>query len=373
MTTNRIAEPSAAGYVVNEDFQRSAHISLGGVILNGDSLLAKNWNTQPSAATPSRVGRLATHNITANSLLPGMVFYSDGWNDPAWNGAFTAIDVTANTVTAAISESASAAPGAGAFTPGYVLPQRNALGWFNWCEWIAGVTYGPISMASRGARTLSNIAAGFEAYVASADADVILQGGGTNDAINLTPISESDNALTYMIRRARELGKTMILQTVIPQRGKSAAVNGAILALNKMIRQKSAYYGLPLVDLYALTVEAASLDAQAALINADGVHQLAALSQLIPPVLNPILQARCPYERINLPVTTSDLLGTNASSNNLIDGFFAGTGGTEAGGADGDTATGWTLTNAGLTTCTGSKGAPGVGASQIVTIDCSPH
>jgi hypothetical protein len=345
--------------------------SAGGIILNGDSLLAKNWNTASSASTPSQTGGVATHNITSSSLLPGMVFHSAGWDDPLWNRDFTALTVAANTVTTEIDPAASVAPGTGDFNPGYVLPQLNALGWFNWCEWTSGNSYGQVVNASRGSRTLAEIAAAFDANVAASTCDVILQGGGTNDSATNEPLANSEAALVSMILRAQRLGKLMILQTVPPRRGKAASQNQSILALNNMIRAKSRFYRLPLVDLYALGVETASLDMQSAYINADGDHQLAAFSQVVAPVLNPILAKYLAYERIAIPITTSDTIGTSTSSNNLIDGFFAGTGGTEAGGATGDTATGWTLTNSSLASCVGSKGTSGTGASQIVTVSAA--
>ncbi len=343
----------------------------GGIVLNGDSIFARTWQVGAPASAPTQTGGVATHVVNSHGLMPGHTFFFGHAADPLWNREFTVATVTdVNTFTTAIDPRASATAVVGDYPLAYLLPSRTPIGFVSWLESFAQRDYSPITVASRGSRELSEQAADFDQFVAPNLPAVYLHGGGTNDALNAVPLATSAAADEEMVRKALALGASVIIFTVPPLGATStdAQVN-AVMALNVSRRALAARLRVQLFDLWALWVAPTTGRANTAYIDPDNVHFLAIAYQAAAAVLEPMIYKLGAAKDIALPVTTSDLNSVFSGSNNIFDGFFAGVGGNEAGGALGDTATGWTLTATGLAV-TGSKGTPtpAVGASQILTI-----
>jgi len=339
-----------------------------GLLLDGDSLAEQNWNALPITSA-SQVGGIAT--VTATSLLPavGSRLKIGNYADPLWNGFFTCLTESGGTVTFAISPAASAIPSLGTRSQATIAAdtQRTASGDYIWAEMLNGVNYTFMDNVAYGGRVLTEILADSPSTIGNYRNCLIDFNGGTNDPKNAVALATSSAALEAYIVYARSLGHVVLLNTVpfLGSSANTAAIRLATLSLNKEYKRLALKYGCPLYDKFAALCDPAASNSLAANIDSsDGIHLTPTGAKINGAAKAPIYAAFLPTRPVNLPATTTDTIGTNSTSMNIMDGFFAGTGG--SGGA-GSIATGWTLAPTTITV-TGSKGSGAVGATQILTL-----
>lgn len=345
-----------------------------GVIIDGDSLMARNWNEQ-AISSAARSGAVATATFNSHGVPIGSDVVIHGYDDPLWNGTKTVTAITTNTFSFAISESSESAPTTGLHTPTFLArAHRRHDGYFNWAEWLSGKDYNLAFNCARGARLLSEINSDFDGTVAAqSPGGVYILQGGTNDCNQAIATATSCAEMESIIQKAQRRGLSVILATVPPFVGatNTTAKANAFLALNKEIRKFARTYRCKVLDVYAMCVDPASATAAgvtAYVDTSDSIHLTPTFCKIVGAELYAMLDNLGLGSPIQLPSSLGDISSVLTSSNNVLDGLFAGIGGTESGGATGDTATGWTLANASIATVTASKGTGTVGASQIVTV-----
>ena len=352
------------------------HTSLS-VVIDGDSLMSRNWNEQVITSA-SQVAGVATITFNSHAVPQGGEVVVHGYLDPRWNGTKTVTAITTNTFSFAIDSSAEASPTTGLHTPNFMIrSQRRHDGYYNWAEMASGKDYNLAFNCARGARLLSEIAADFPYTVAaqSAGGVYILQ-GGTNDCNQAVATATSSAAAESIIQMAQARGLNVIVATIPPFVGatNTTARANAFLALNKELRRLARTYRCKVLDVYDMIVDPASATAAGTsgyIDTSDSIHLTPAACKLIGTELYPMLDKFGLGSPIQLPSSLGDISSVLASSNNVLDGLFAGTGGSAAGGATGSVATGWTVTNSSIGTVTCSKGTGAVGASQIVDVSGS--
>lgn len=347
-----------------------------GVSYNGDSFEARTWNESVAFdGTPSQSNGIATWPKNNHAILPNQSMYISGYTDDRWNGRFTVLNegYAANSFKTAIDPSAPQSPTAGLHAVVMDPPQRTPSGPYSWVEYKTGLDFGFRGvMMARGGRLLSQMDAEWERDAAYVTGRVVMiQGGGTNDPKGGVAPTSSIASIRSMCAKNRRRGWETILCTVPPLAG-AANTSDTIqktLELNSYIWQLGLELGLPVWDLYSIAVDPATSAIKAIYVDTDNIHVNPRFWQAAEPTLTLILQRKgLAGMPIQLPATIADTIGVNSGSSNVMDGFFAGTGGAVAGTAvDNGIATGWTLT--GVTAAfEGSKGTGAAGASQIVTV-----
>lgn len=342
---------------------------LVGLLLDGDSLSAQNHNELSPLTGAAQTGGTATITVSGLTAVPGQRIKLGNFGDPRWNGIFTILTAAGTTSTFAIDPAADASPGIGSRSQAVcsLLSQRTASGDYVWAEMVNGVNYTLIDNVALGGRTLAEINEDFASGPGRYRACLIDFCGGTNDPKNGIATAVSSAALEAYIVKAIARGHKVLLNTVPALAGaaNTADVKAKTLALNAEIRRLAIAYRQPLFDRYTALINPASADTLAANIDSsDNIHLTPTGARICGVGKAAIYAAHVPTRRVALPATTSDTIGTITTSANIIDGFFAGTGG--SGGA-GSVATGWTLAPTTITV-TGSKGSGSVGATQILTL-----
>lgn len=352
---------------------------VSGIVLDGDSLAARNWN-ELSITSASQTAGVATIAATSFGAAVGSTVVVNGYSDERWNGAKTALLASLGTFSFVIDPAADASPTAAVTPAGTTVraptvitrTQRRYEGSYVWAEAESGINYNLLFNCARGGREISQINADFEKTVGLFPRSLIVFEGGTNDCNRAIATATSSAALEAYILKARAQGSLIILTTVPPfgPVGNTVEKAGAVIKLNAEIRRLAGVYGLPVVDRYAALVDPAGSNGVGLAANfdsLDGIHLSGAGAQAVGALLQPVLASYVAGIPIALPRVTGDTVGVLSASNNLLDGFFAGTGGSATGTAVGSVATGWALVGT-TAAFSGSKGTPGVGASQIVNL-----
>ena len=349
-----------------------------GVVLDGDSLSARNWN-ELAITSASRTGTTATILATGFGAVAGSTVVVNGYSDERWNGPKTALLAPAGTFLFKIDPNADGVPtaavnpaGTTARSPTVITAtQRRCEGSYVWCEATSGINYGLVFNCARGGREISQINADFAYTVGAYPGELIIFEGGTNDANRGIATSVSSAALEDYIVKCLAQGSLLILTTVPPfgAAANTVAKAGAVIALNAEIRRLAGVYGLPVADRYTALIDPAGANGVGLAVNydSDGIHLSGAGAKAVAAVLQPVLATYQGGMPIAIPQSTGDTVGVLSASNNLLDGFFAGTGGSATGTAVGSVATNWALVGT-TAAFAGSKGAVSVGASQIVDL-----
>jgi hypothetical protein len=339
-----------------------------GLLVAGDSLGGQNSNEQ-QILTLSRSGIYGT--VTASSLVAPVgsrIKIGNVTSDPRWNGFFVVDTAWTGGARFIVPADLDAAPTTTRTQMNVtVVPQRTASGDYVMAEMTSGKNFTFVDNVAVGARTLEQIDADFEQFEGKYQNLLVDLNGGTNDARNGVATAVSSAALESYIRKCMGRGHIVLLNTVPPLYGaaNTAAVQQTTLSLNAEVKRLAIKYGLPLYDKYAALVDPATAALLVANVDtSDNVHLTPTACRINGIAKALIYAAYVPSRRISLPATTSDTIGQITTSSNILDGFFAGTGG--SGGA-GSIATGWTLTPTTITV-TGSKGVGSVGATQILTL-----
>jgi hypothetical protein len=346
------------------------------VAITGDSLEARhNVNVDTSGFTAAAANGVATISQTGHAVPPGTVIHMGGWSDPLWNGWFTVrvSGMTANAFTFAIDPAASASPSAGDYTPNYVAPSmRMYNGAMNWSEWLTGLDFNYKNIAI-GSRKLAQIASEFLEDIAVVGVPgTLIIGGGTNDCNQAVATATSSAALESLIQQAQGLGIQVIVWATPPfaAPATTTAKANAVLALNTEKRRLCRLYDCVYWDRYELLADPASsgLLLSGMFDSSDGIHLTPLADKLTAETFAiPYFIGNGAGKAIPLISCTGDLVGTLTSANN-IHPVMTGTGGTESGGATGDTITGWTLANSSLTSVTASVAAANVNSKQVVDV-----
>jgi len=341
-----------------------------GLLLDGDSLSAQDWNELPITSA-TQTGGIATVAATGLTAPVGSRVKLGNYSDALWNGFFTVLTQNngAGTVTFAINPLAAATP---SFSPRSQATitcdvHRTASGDHVWAEMVNGVNYTYMDNVAVGGRTLAEILADAPYTIGQYRNCLIDFNGGTNDPKNGISNAVSSAAMEAYLVLARSYGHTTLVNTVPPLAGaaNTAAVQQLTLSLNKEYKRLALKYECPLYDKYAALVDPAAAAMKSGNFDSsDNIHLTPTGAKINGTAKAAIYAAFLPTRPINLPGTTSDTIGTVNTSMNIMDGFFAGTGG--SGGA-GSIATGWTLAPTTITV-TGSKGSGSVGATQILTL-----
>jgi hypothetical protein len=346
------------------------------VAITGDSLEARhNVNIDTSGFTAAAAGGIATISQTGHAVPPGTVIHMGGWSDPLWNGWFTVrvSGMTANAFTFAIDPAASASPSAGDYTPNYVAPSmRMYNGAVNWSEWLTGLDFNYKNIALGSRKLSSDCIRIFDRYRGSWHSGYVdcrrrderLQSGCAT--------ATSSAALETIIQQAQGLGIQVIVLATPPfaAPATTTAKANAVLALNTEKRRLCRQYDCVYWDRYELLADPASsgLLLSGMFDTSDGIHLTPLADKLTAETFAiPYFTGNGAGKAIPLISCTGDLVGTLTSANN-IHPVLTGTGGTESGGATGDTITGWTLANSSLTSVTASVAAANVNSKQVVDV-----
>lgn len=345
--------------------------ALSGLLYEGDSLAAHGYFEGNPTCTA--VGGVGSVLMTASvPQVGGQIKIGNVTNDIRWNGFHDVLAASGNTATIAVPTDIAATATTTRSQITASLPhQRSASGAHNWAEWIDGKVYPLTANLAIGGRVLTEIVADFYTQGPGLYRNMLVDfDGGTNDPKNAIDPAVSAAAYEAFVSNCRDCGHRVICNTVPALYGaaNTADTQQKTLQLNKEIRRIAVQYGMELVDRYALLQDPATAAILVANVDtADNIHLTPAAAKILGAAKALIYAKYLPTRSVNLPATTSDTIGTITTSNNIIDGFFAGTGG--SGGA-GSIATGWTLAPTTMTV-TGSKGTGTVGATQILTLSGS--
>jgi hypothetical protein len=273
-----------------------------------------------------------------------------GWTDSHWNGNFTVLTqgCTTNQFQFAVSPAADEVPTAGSFTPNYTNPtMRRPDGFLNWAMFSSGLDFGEIYNAALGSRTMADIAAAFGTDVMPLGPGVLIQGGGTNDALGAVATATSLAALESIIQMAQQVGFRVVLLTVPPLTS-STTVASAILAYNKGLRALAKTYKCVVWDWYEIMADPASAAggvASGMIDTTDSTHPTPLAHKMLGEIYAAPYLADIGFGTpINLIKSAGDVIGTLTGSDN-IHPIMTGTGGGVTGtGASGVSLTGWSLT-----------------------------
>lgn len=341
-----------------------------GVLIDGDSLGAQNWTELQVTGAITQAAGTASLTTTSLSSTPGGRVKVGNYGDSRWDGEFTVATLAGTTITFPIDANADVAPSFGTRSQGVINQplQRTASGDYVWAEMVNGTNYSLIDNVAIGGRVLTEILSDAPFTIGRYTGCLIDFCGGTNDPKNGVSLAVSSAAMESYIQYAISCGHTVLINTVPPLYGaaNTAGVQQATLSLNKEFKRLAIAYNQPLYDKYAALVDPATAALLAANADtSDNIHLTPTAARICGTAKASIYANFVPTRRINLPATTSDTIGTISTSQNIMAGFFTGTGGATSGSASGSIATGWTL--GGTLAAVGSKGSGTVGSTQIIT------
>ena len=340
-----------------------------GLLLDGDSLSARNSN-ELQVTSLTRSGTVGSVTASALSSAVGAVIrIGNVTNDPNWNGNYVVTGFSGTTATFACgSDLSTPASTTRSQITVNVLTQKRADGDLVWAEMLNGVNYAFTANVAIGGRVLTEILADFDTLGPGLYSGCLIDFcGGTNDPKNGVATTVSSAAMEAYIIKAIVRGHRVLINTVAPLAGaaNTSDVQVKTLALNAEYRRLAALYKQPLYDKYAALVDPATAAIKSGNFDtSDNIHVTPTGCRIAGTGKAAVYTANLPWRPVAIPGTISDTIGVIAGSANILDGFFAGTGGT---GGAGSVATNWTLTPTTLTV-TGSKGAGSVGATQVLTL-----
>lgn len=339
-----------------------------GLLIGGDSFGALNWG-ELSILTLTQSRGLATLVATSLTAAPGMrVRVGNVTSDKRWNGFYTVKSVASSTITFDCNPTLDPAPTTTRSQMTVNLSeQRTANGEYVWAEAVNGVSYRLVDNVGIGARRLTEMVEDFDLFEGKYTNCLIDFCGGTNDPRNSISTAVSSDAIEKYILKALGRGHRVLLNTVPALAGaaNTALIQQLTVALNAEIIRLGAKYGMDVYDKYNALIDPATAATAAANIDSsDNIHISPTAAKIGGIAKSAIYSRYIIPSRLNFPGTVADLVSVITTSNNILDGFFSGTGG--SGGA-GVVATGWTLTPTTIT-ATGSKGTGDVGATQIITL-----
>lgn len=319
-------------------FKINSHSIGNRCILLGDSMtLAHNQVLAAASATFSRTSNVATVSYTSHGLISGQLITVNGF---ASSYGFNAnrVEVTWISANAFSYPNPGADIGATAGTvststnPIVLLDRADNRGWVHHANSKLNGGLQIVNNAGVGGDTFAMMIARLATDVDAFDFDILFLHGGYNGLNDGNTAATEWASCKQIIDKYIGLGKTVVLVTVLPVGTSNAnAANTTFQTRLSELRRLQLNYsrpGLITVDGYLDSIDPSNANGcSLANMTGDGTHPTAKLARLIGTRVYNAINGKQPFPDIRA-VSAADNYATHASSNQLLNAGWAGTGGT---------------------------------------------